>query len=159
MSQRYAAVILLVSSLLNTSMAASKEMNIMINQQNDVINAVEKMTSAFHAKNINGVISSYENDATIMFEPGKAISDPDIIKQMFEGAFQINPKFTYPKGHEVFISNDIALHISPWVMNGKAPDGTDIEQSGLSVAVLRKQENGQWLLVLDNPHGQFLMDN
>ncbi|OUS34844.1 hypothetical protein A9R00_12355, partial [Oleispira antarctica] len=76
----------------------------------------------------------------------------------FEGAFQINPKFDYPNGHEVYIANNIALHIAPWVMTGKAPDGTSIKQSGLSVAVLRKQESGNWLMVLDNPHGQQLLD-
>jgi ketosteroid isomerase-like protein len=42
-------------------------------------------------------------------------------------------------------------------MIGKTPDGTDIEQKGLSVAILRKQENGDWLMVLDNPNSQALM--
>lgn len=159
MIQRYAPFILLVTSLLSTSIAASEEEKTVTNEEAKVIEAIEKMTSAFHDSNIDRVLTSYEDGAAVVFEPGKRVSDPVVLKQMFEGAFQLNPKFSYPNGHEVYISNDIALHIAPWVMTGKAPDGAEVEQSGLSVAVLRKQVNGSWLLVLDNPHGQLLMTN
>jgi len=158
MIRQYGAFILLVTSLLSVSIAASEEENIMNNEETKVIEAIETMTSAFHKKDIDSVLTSYEDGAAVMFEPGTRISDPAVLRKMFEGAFQLNPKFNYPKGHEVYISNNIAMHIAPWVMKGKAPDGSDIEQSGLSVAVLRKQEGGKWLLVLDNPHGQRLME-
>jgi len=158
MIRYYCAFILLVTSLLSISIAASEEEKTMNNEETKVLEAIEAMTSAFHKKDMDGVLTSYEDGAAIMFEPGTRISDPALLRQMFEGAFQLNPKFNYPKGHEVYISNDIALHLAPWMMKGKAPDGTDIEQGGLSVAVLRKQENGKWLLVLDNPHGQLLME-
>ena len=159
MIQHYGAFILLVTSLLSFSVAASEEEKLMNKDEPKVLEAIETMTSAFHKKDIDGVLTSYEEGASVMFEPGVRISDPAALRQMFEGAFQLNPKFNYPKGHEVYISNNIALHIAPWVMKGKTPDGTTIEQSGLSVAVLRKQEGGKWLLVLDNPHGQLLMGN
>lgn len=130
----------------------------MNSEETNVLNTVESMTDAFNQKDIHGVLSSYETDAAVMFEPEEKISDPAVLRQMFEGAFNLNPTFSYPNGHEVYISNDIALHISPWVMKGSQPDGSKIEQSGLSVAILRKQTNGRWLLVLDNPHGQLLME-
>ena len=82
----------------------------------------------------------------------------DQIRQMFEGAFQMNPAFTY-SGHDVIVTGDIALHIAPWQMKGKAPNGTEIVQSGLSVAVLRQQPDSSWHMVIDNPHGQILMEN
>lgn len=159
MRLHYAALVLLVTSLLSISIAVSKETKIMNEEESNVLGTVEAMTSAFHKKDIDGVLTSYEGGAAIMFEPGTKISDPAVIRQMFEGAFQINPAYSYPQGHEVYVSNDIALHIAPWVMEGTAPDGSNIEQSGLSVAVLRKQKNGMWLLVIDNPHGQRLMKN
>ena len=157
MSLHYSVFILLMISLFSTPVAAIEEENTMNKEEANVIKTVETMTSAFHKKNIAGVLTSYEDGAAVIFEPGKRVSDPVVLKQMFEGAFQLDPRFSYPNGHEVYISNDIALHIAPWVMKGKSPDGVEIKQSGLSVAVLRKQENGAWLLVLDNPHGQLLM--
>lgn len=151
-------IALALSGLLGSSMASGQSTTEMT-ANNQVLQAIQTMTQAFQQKNINGVLNSYEKGAAVMFEPGQAISDPVIIKQMFEGAFQINPKFNYPNGHEVYIANDIALHIAPWVMTGQAPDGSIIEQTGLSVAVLRRQEDGQWRMMLDNPHGQNLMAN
>lgn len=126
-------------------------------EQQAVLAAVEKMTSAFHNKDIEGVMKSYESEALVVFEPEHPISDAGVLKEMFQGAFTLNPNFTY-SGHEVFINGDIAMHIAPWSMIGKTPEGTKIEQNGLSVAILRKQENGGWLMIFDNPHGNFLMN-
>ena len=114
------------------------------------------MTTAFHNGDIEGVMASYESKATVVFEPGKPVSDPAVLRDMFKGAFTLNPKFSY-SGHEVFVVNDIAVHIAPWTMRGKTPDGADIEQKGLSIAVRRRQPDGKWLMVIDNPHGQYLM--
>lgn len=149
--------ILLIASLLSFSVAATQEEKTMNKDTLKVLEAIDDMTSAFHNKDVEAVLTSYEEGAAVMFEPGVRLSDPAVLREMFEGAFQLNPKFHYPNGHEVYISNNIALHIAPWTMKGKAPDGTNIVQGGLSVAVLRKQENGKWLLVLDNPHGQLTM--
>jgi ketosteroid isomerase-like protein len=150
--------VLLTVSLCKVSFADNKMDKTMNSEQAKALNTITSMTAAFHQKDMAGVMASYENGGAVMFEPGNAIRDPEVIQQMFAGFFQINPNFTYPKGHEVYIANDIALHIAPWVMTGKAPDDTEISKNGLSVAVLRKQANGDWLMVLDNPNGQALLE-
>lgn len=76
---------------------------------------------------------------------------------MFEGAFALNPTFEY-SGHEVYVADDIAIHIAPWTMTGQTPDGETIADNGLSVAVLRCQANGKWLMVIDNPYGARLLE-
>ncbi|MGL1921753.1 MAG: DUF4440 domain-containing protein [Hyphomicrobiales bacterium] len=139
-----------------TTIATSEESKTMTEEQK-VLAVIENMTSAFQNKKIDDVMNSYEETAAIVFEPNAAITDSDTIKQMFQGAFMMNPEFTYD-GHQVFVAGDTALHISPWNMAGKTPDGQVIEQSGLSVAVLRKQLNGEWLMVIDNPHGSELLN-
>jgi len=154
---RQSLFVLLAVSLWDIALADKNEEKLMNTEDAKVLNTVTSMTAAFHQKDIASILTSYEEGAAIMFDPGKAISDPTLIQQMFEGAFQINPAYTYPKGHEVYRANDIALHIAPWEMKGQGPDGTELSASGLSVAVLRKQANGSWLMVLDNPHGQALL--
>ncbi len=129
----------------------------MTQEQKNVLSTIEKMTGNFQEKNINGVMSCYEPNAVVVFEPETPIFDTNVLKEMFTEMSMANPVFSY-SGHEVFITGNIATHIAPWQMTAKAPDGTEIKQSGLSVAVLRKQKNGQWLMILDNPHGQFLMN-
>ena len=129
----------------------------MTEEQQHVLNAIEKMTKAFEDKDIDGIMACYEPKAVVVFEPETPISDVNVLREMFTGMSMANPLFTY-SGHEVFITGNIATHIAPWEMTATSPDGTEIRQSGLSIAVLRKQEDGKWLMVLDNPHGQFLMN-
>jgi len=128
----------------------------MSTQQKEILATVEKMTAAFHAGDIDGVMNSYEPTATVVFEPANPISDPAVIQSMFQGAFSLDPEFSY-SGHEVYIAGDIAIHFAPWTMTGTMPDGAQVEQAGLSVAVLRRQSDGRWLMVIDNPHGQHLL--
>lgn len=126
-------------------------------EQIQVLGTIEEMVTAFHNKDIDGVMACYEQSATVVFEPEKPITKRSDIIAAFQEAFAINPNYRF-KGHEVFITGDIATHFTPWTMSGQLPDGTKIEQSGLSVAVLRKQSDGKWLMIFDNPHGQFLME-
>lgn len=122
-----------------------------------VAEAVERMTAAFHAGDIEGVMASYEEQATIVFEPGVSVSERSAQREWFLQAFTLKPVFKYKSGHEVFVNGDTAIHIAPWTMSGTVPDGTAIEQSGLSVAVLHRQVDGRWLIAIDDPHGQNLL--
>lgn len=126
-------------------------------EQNEVMKVILDMTEAFHKKDLKGVLASYEPNAVIVFNPEKPVSGKDAISEGFMGFFAMSPKFEY-SGHEVLVNGDLAMHFAPWTMTGKASDGTEINQSGLSVVVLRKQHNGKWLMVFDNPFGQHLLD-
>lgn len=128
----------------------------MTDDQKSVLETVESMTDAFHRSDLEGIMQRYESAAAVAFDPGQTLVDMATIRQTFQGAFALNPIFSY-SGHEIMVLNDLAIHFAPWTMDGKTPDGQEISQSGLSVSVLRKQPDGKWLLVIDNPHGDYLM--
>lgn len=125
-------------------------------EQKKVFSTIEKMVGAFQKKDIDGVLASYEAGAIVMFEPQKPVSGKEVLGKVFTQFVGMNPQYAF-QGHEVYVSGDIATHIAPWSMKGQLPDGSKVEQSGLSIAVLRKQPDGNWLMVQDNPHGQFLL--
>lgn len=151
------AIILLMNMLTIGMNAQTNKTKKMTEQQQNVLNTIITMTEAFQNKDIDSVMACYEPNAIVVFEPETPISDTNVLREMFTKMAMANPVFTYG-GHEVFISGNIATHISPWNMTAKSPDGSEIKQSGLSIAILRKQKNGKWLMILDNPHGQFLMN-
>ncbi|MCH6257487.1 DUF4440 domain-containing protein [Puniceicoccaceae bacterium K14] len=147
---------LLVIGQLQVTLVASDEREMTMNKENqEVLEVVKAMTAAFQEGDIDAVMGFYEDQANVLFEPGKESVIRSDIEARFSEFSQISPRFEYLKGHEVYVAGDLAMHIAPWSMTGTAPDGSTVEQSGLSVAVLRKQEDGKWLLVLDNPHGSF----
>ncbi|MFV1851676.1 MAG: YybH family protein [Thalassospira sp.] len=129
----------------------------MTQDQQDVLAAVQNMTGSFQDGDIAEVMASYESQATVVFEPDAPVSDATQLEQIFTGMAAVNPVFDYEAGHEVIVNGDIAVHIAPWTMTGLTPDGQELAQSGLSVAVLRKQADGSWKLVIDNPHGGRLL--
>lgn len=122
-----------------------------------VLQTVLDMTSAFHRGDIAAILGAYEARAVVVGEPGKPVQGEAALRAMFAGYIAINPKFVY-SGHEVIVAEDLALHLAPWQMSGVAPDGTAIQQRGLSVAVLRRQADGSWRMAIDQPFGDALLD-
>lgn len=47
----------------------------------------------------------------------------------------------------------IALTTSKWVLEGTGPDGKPLRTEGQSAEVARRQPDGTWLFVSDNPFG------
>lgn len=125
-------------------------------EQKKVFSTIDRMVAAFEKKDIDGVLATYEAGAIVMFEPQRPVQGKDALRAAFTQFVDMNPQYTF-SGHEVYVSGNIATHIAPWKMKGELPNGTKVEQSGLSVAILRKQADGSWLMIQDNPHGQFLM--
>ena len=119
-----------------------------------VIHAVEQMTTAFMEGRIDDVMVCYEADAVVMFEPAQPVRDPAAMRLAFQEMAALKPRYRYPEGHDVEIVGDLALHIAAWELTATLPDGSPLEQKGLSTAVLRRDARGEWKLVIDNPHGQ-----
>ena len=142
MSKFLTVLTLIAASMLASAVAQSQEGNQMNEDQKNVLAVIERMTGAFQKGDIETVMATYEPSAVVAFEPGIPISDPAILREMFQGASTVNPQFSY-SGHEVIVAGDIAVHFAPWTMTGTAPDGTEIAQSGLSVAVLRRQAGSE----------------
>lgn len=121
-----------------------------------VLSAIEAMTSAFHEGDIEGIMRTYEPAAVVVGEPGAPVQGDGPLRAMFAGFIAAKAYFTFD-GHEVVAAGDIALHLTPWKMTGVAPDGGPISGAGLSIAVLRRQADGNWLMVIDNPFGDAIL--
>lgn len=117
---------------------------------------IDTMTSAFAAHDIDGVMATYEPGAVVVGEPGAPVSGTPALRDLFMQFVALDPKFTFID-HEIIQSGDIALHLNTWRMEGRDPNGSVIEQGGLSVVVLRKQPDGRWLMVIDHPYGDSLL--
>ena len=127
-----------------------------MDQKTKIVSTIDEMTDAFHRGDIDGIMRTYEPDAVVIGEPGVPVSGSAALRAMFGGFIAAKARVTF-LGHEVIQAGGIALHLTPWRMAGVAPDGTAIEGAGLSVAVLRRQPDGRWLMVIDDPFGDALV--
>jgi len=120
-----------------------------------ILSTIETMTRAFNQGDIDGVVRTYEPGAVVVGQPGAPVSGEQALRAMFAGFVAAKAQFSF-FGHEVVRAGDVALHLTPWRMIGVAPDGSPIQAEGLSVAVLRRQADGGWLMVIDHPFGDSL---
>ena len=125
-------------------------------EHSQIQSTIDSMTRAFSARNIEGILATYEPNAVVVGQPGKPAMGTPALRELFKQFIALDPNFTFAN-QEVVQAGDIALHFNTWKMSGKAPDGTAVEQNGLSVVVLRKQSDGRWLMVIDNPFGDHLL--
>jgi uncharacterized protein (TIGR02246 family) len=121
-----------------------------------ILSTVEAMTSAFHEGDLDGILRSYEPGAVVIGKPGQPSSGDAALRAMFSEFIAAKARFTF-QGHDIVQAGDIALHLTPWRMTGVGADGGPLAADGLSIAVLRRQRDGGWLMVIDNPYGDLLL--
>jgi uncharacterized protein (TIGR02246 family) len=129
----------------------------MVENQARILSTIDAMTDAFHKGDIDGIMQTYEPGVVVVGEPGRPVSGAPALRAMFAEFIAAKARFTF-QGHEVIQADDIALHLTPWRMAGIGPDGQAIEAHGLSVAVLRRQADGRWLMIIDDPYGDALLN-
>jgi ketosteroid isomerase-like protein len=93
-----------------------------------------------------------------MGQPGMPAKGTSALREAFAQFLVLQPKITI-LNQDIVQADDIALHAYTWKMKGKTPDGNPVEQSGFSTVVLRKQPDGRWLMVIDNPFADQLLRN
>ena len=57
------------------------------------------------------------------------------------------------KVNGVIQTSDIALINTEWSFNGIGPDGKAVTITGKATDVLRRQSDGNWWILIDNPWG------
>ena len=108
-------------------------------------------TDAVNRGDIDALIALYEPDAVSQPPtPDPPVSTNPARRVLFEGLLGLNPKVDL-QVIRTLEGRDIAQVCGSWTLEGAAPDGSPIEMSGFYADVLRRQPDGSWLFVLDNP--------
>jgi uncharacterized protein (TIGR02246 family) len=125
-------------------------------EHSQIQSVAEANNAAVSAGDIDGALATFEPDAAMAVQPGMTVAGTPALRAAFQQFLAIHPKITVT-GQNLIQAGDIALHSFTWTMSAKAPDGSPIEQGGLSTVVLRKQPDGRWLMVIDNPFSDHLL--
>jgi uncharacterized protein (TIGR02246 family) len=125
-------------------------------EQAKIQSTVDTNNAAVSAGDLERALASFEPNAVVMAQPGMPAMGTPALREAFQQFMGLKPKITVT-GHDIIQAGDIALHQSTWKMSGHMPDGKAFEQSGFSTVVLRKQPDGRWLMVIDNPFGDRLL--
>lgn len=123
-----------------------------MDQVNAILDVIDTMTKAFAQGDINTIMACYTPNAVVAGEPGAEIQGESQLRAMFGAYIEAGVNFQYGE-HQVIVSENTALHLMKWTR----PQGSNEDVSALSIAVLRKQTDGAWKMVIDHPFGDAVM--
>jgi uncharacterized protein (TIGR02246 family) len=106
----------------------------------------------FNKGNISFLMTLYEKDACFASSPGKVVKGLENLRESMQGFIDMGVKLE-AKVKRIFQINNLALLITEWSINGTEPDGKPINLTGRGTVVLRRQSDGTWLMVIENPWG------
>jgi ketosteroid isomerase-like protein len=106
----------------------------------------------FNKRNISFLMTLYEKDACFASKRGQVVNDLDSIRRTLQDFIGMGAKLE-ASVKKVIQANDLALLITEWSIYGNKPDGEQVNLVGRGTVVLRRQPNGTWLMVIENPWG------
>lgn len=110
------------------------------------------IAQAISSGDIEAAVALYEPRATFVAEPGQPVTGIAAIREVMAGFLAMKPTLNI-EVPLVVESGDTALLNSKWTLTGTGPDGSAVNMEGQGVEVVRRQANGTWLFVIDNPWG------
>ena len=113
---------------------------------------VDQLMEALTRGDLETALALYEPGATMVVEPGKQATGTAALRQALQGFINLKPTVKGEKNSTAQIG-DVALFCSQWTLSGTGPDGKPLAMGGRSADVLRRQPDGRWLIVIDNPWG------
>ena len=133
----------------------------MSNQMADIIKQTKNpedcsrvLVSALESGNIDLSVALYEPCAVLFKKSGEVMTGLDAIRENNAGVIALKPKFTIAfikatlSGDGTLATNRMKAELA-----FTKPDGQLVQVAVDTLEVLRKQEDGSWRYIIDDPYG------
>ena len=102
--------------------------------------------------NLDSLMPLYESQAAFATQPGSLNNGLPGVREALAGFIAMKGTLDL-KVTRVLEASDLALVTTVWSFTGTGPDGEPVKLAAKSADVLRRQADGSWRLVIDNPWG------
>lgn len=104
----------------------------------------------FRTSDLEGLVSLYEPNAVVVGEDGSEIKGTAKIKEMFADALKCKGTLKIETLSEYHVDNIASIRVK-WHMQAIDADGNELDISNVASEVMRKQPDGNWLYIIDQP--------
>jgi len=102
----------------------------------------------------DGLLELYEDSAVLEPRFGHVLRGHNEIRPALAELAALRPRLTYHGDLDVVVVGEIALVSNEWTLEADLPDGTVHTDGGTSADVLRRQADGKWKVLIDQPRGK-----
>jgi uncharacterized protein (TIGR02246 family) len=113
---------------------------------------IEQFSHLLNGGDLDALVGLYEPDAAFVPQPGVVLRGRDAIRDALEGFVALSPTIT-GEIQGVVETGGVALVVNSWRLEGTGPDGSPVEMAGMSADVIRRQPDGSWRVLIDDPWG------
>ena len=113
---------------------------------------LNSIVEGINTGDIDSLMMLYEDDACFASQPGQLAKSPESVRQCLRNFIDLKGKLDL-KVKRVLQASDLALVTSEWTFSGTGSDGNPVNMVAKAADVLRRQVDGSWRFVIDNPWG------
>lgn len=106
-----------------------------------------------NAGDIDGLLGLYEAGAALVVPGGRAATGAAQLREALAGFLAGKPSILCNVTQTVR-AGDTAICYNDWTMKASGPDGTPMELRGKAIEVVRRQPDGAWKFVIDDPNAR-----
>ncbi len=113
---------------------------------------LKSIVEGINTGNLDALMPLYESNAAFATQPGNLAHGLSSVREALNGFIAMKGKLDL-KVTRVLEANGLALVIGVWSFNGTGLNGQPVKLASKNADVLRRQADGSWRFVLDNPWG------
>jgi ketosteroid isomerase-like protein len=113
---------------------------------------LESIVEGINSGDLESLIPLYETDAAFATQPGSLAHGGTGVRDALSGFISMDGTLDL-EVTRVLEVDDLALVMGVWSFDGTGPDGEPVRLESRNADVLRRQPDGTWRFVIDNPWG------
>ena len=109
---------------------------------------------AYQDGDVDALVEFYEPDGTVFPQPGSPVTGHSAIREALVPFVALRGQMQL-RSSTVIENGDLALVYGEWSLTGGTdPDGNPVNMEGRSTEIMRRQSDGSWRDVIDDPYSQ-----